>query len=385
MEDINYANDYTIYNSVRAGWLEAVENDAIKGNAPQYNDLRGLLKRAKYCVDKLRAIPLNDKKLKRLGLTPIWELAKGVLMDVFNFTEEEAYAKCKEYDLMNDAVPPAKKEVVIREPKVYAERGMTYMFQSVIKKTGSIEFRGPKVTAKHKWLLDVIAHILNYRIYNLKNGKEAGEQMEIVTFTDDDVRQITGRHDISGREIKRLFEEVVLVQACGESQILYEDGMWVNTLIGGPLFDRWEVKSWGIASKRTGIPAESKVKHKYMVSLNTPIGATSLWNLLCGKGLALPRKKFYFLKPQEQEIYRYFSMWKGHPYVQLNYEQMCKLLGLSTSARRPDRQIERIAGWLDELKAAGLLNWEKTKEGKRTIFFLSLKKEHLPLMGLIGE
>jgi hypothetical protein len=370
MADIDYKNDFTIYNSVREEWLEFVDN-----LWPYPNEIPDVLKRAKSCTDKLRAVPLSDKKLKRMGVFPIWELAVSVLRSKFKLTEEEAYNKCKEAGLIEADVAPVKREIVIWEPKIYTERGITYMFQSIVKKSGSINFLGPKVTAKHKWLIDVMAHLLGVRVRKIKNGTDSGEGIEIVIFTDDDVRKITGRYDISGLEIKQLFEELVLVQACGESQIWYDNGLWVSHKVGGPLFAGWSVDSWGIASKRTGIPAESKNKHKYMVNLNTQIGAASVWNLLCGKVLALPRKKFYSLKPQEQEIYRYFAMHKGHPYVQLNYTQICKLLELSITARYPDRQIERICGWLNNLEAVGLLSWEKAKQGRKTIFSLSLKKE----------
>ena len=380
MTDIDYKNDFTIYNSVRAGWLQFVE-DWVRGNP--YPSIPETLNKAKACVLKLRKIPLNDKKLKRLGLSPISELAKAVLKDVFKLTEEEAENKCREAGLFD--VLPVKKAIVIREPKVYTERGITYMFQSIVKKNAAIKFLGPKVTARHKWLLDVIAHILNYRAIQIKAGNDNGENIEIVTFNDDDVRKITGRYKLSGREIKKLFEDLRLVHVVGESEILYDDGRWVKIEAGGPLFVRHIVKEWGIASKRTGIPTESKIKHQYVLSLNTNIGTAEICNLLCGKVLALPQRIFYQLGLQEQEIYRYFAMRKGHPFVQLDYTQMCKLLALSTTARYPDRQIERISGWLDELKESGLLNWEKIKQGRKTIFFLSLKKALLPVKGLIGE
>jgi len=379
MADIDYKNDFTIYNSIRAGWLEFVEN-RVKCLNPS---ISGTLREAKRCTEKLRKIPLNDKKLKRLGLAPISELAKALLKEVFKLTEEEAYKKCREADLFD--VPPVKKEIVIREPKIYTDRGITYMLQSIVKKTGTIQFLGPKVTARHKWLLDVVAHLLNYRVIQIKAGTDSGENIEIVIFTDDDVRKITGRYKLSGREIKKLFEDLRLVHAVGVSEILYDDGKWVKVEAGGPLFVRHIVKEWGIPSKRTDIPVESKIKHQYVLSLNTNIGTAEICNLLCGKVLALPQRIFYQLGLQEQEIYRYFAMRKGHPYVQLDYTQICKLLGLTILAVRPVKQIERICGWLDNLRNADLLNWEKIKQGKRTIFFMSLKKEDLPVKGLIGE
>lgn len=275
---------------------------------------------------------------------------------------------------------------------VVTERSLNYL-ASMGCETAQCGLVG--LTTKEKWLLDCVVDAITKddkfrqdpKLYALDHSQfvEVVGSREILedlalwfSFTDDDVRKITSRKDLTGQQIGQMFRKILNNSSVeGRWKVFYDDRHWHEVELYGHVISDLKIDKYGQASRRKNIPEESKTKKKYTFRLGTIAGLYILSNLAKGMFKIFPRE-FYRMKLGSQEIYRYISTFEGsREGVNITYHALSLLLGLKQNTANPDGRIRQFKVYFDEVCEVIGLELKQKGRGESTVFHVHRKAAQL--------
>ena len=283
-----------------------------------------------------------------------------------------------------------ERQLVKPNMGVLAEQGFNYLTSNILQKNIECKVEGFEDT-KAKWIvdciIDTIGRDIDFRelgiqefselyvadIDEIKKHPERLAKMPPCILTDDGIRQTIGRPDLRGWQIKEKILQVwKRVNFEGKFECFYANKKWHAIEIHSHLLDDVHIEEDGIASRRKNLrkDKDSRTKHKYICHLGTTFGVIILANLAKGKFKIFP-KKFYKMKLGSQEIYRYYSVFKGSPGdVNITPEMWPKILHWKKDVKRPYDRINQVKIYMKELEETMGLKVTRSGKGRKIDFNL---------------
>ena len=381
-------NDFTGYNEAHALIEDGIENCGVCSGSPKEQRAGELI------ANLLRA----EKVLKRYGLDDSWcsrckkpklrQVVRSYILDDLKMNEAALRALAPQlwepFVLDAAAALPVSPEAVVvtkkkAEKKLMTEKGMNYL--SLDEGRDDTTTSQIFVDAESMIIFDVLAQLAHDQHPNIVVSKddidlmlslptmqdqlEALARMPTVSFTDADVRAMTGL-DLTGWEIKNLVMKAksALMVVTTKQKVFWEKGHWhhLSSEILSSLGDI-RIEKDGVTIHRDDIPEAHRIKHRYTICFNTVLGAIFLSNLSQRKYRLLPQS-FYKLPPLYQMLYRiYIAYQKRGETVRLPYSRACRLLGEPEVERIDNQKVSWEAG-LKKLKEMKLLSDGSKVEGR---------------------
>jgi hypothetical protein len=384
-------NDFTGYNEAHALVEAGIEN---------CNDCTGNTKeeRAGWLIPYLRRA---ETILTRYGLDDGWctrhkkpklrEIIKSYLTEDFKFNETQIKAVMPQlYEpFLLDAEPVKRKKA---RKSLVTERGTNYL--SLDEGRGEIETTEVHVDIESMLIFDCIAQVVRNTLSNFVVPKEeiaslislpAAERQEVlakmpaITFTDDDVRKMTGLKKLPGWYIESLCRKVKMTLVVLSKKIFWADGHWHGFDILSSFGDV-QIDKDGVTIRRADIPEAHQIKHRYTICLNTVLGAIFLSNISQGKYRLLPLS-FYKLSLPRQTLYRAYVALQGRGRtVDLAYSRICRLIGEPEKARNLKRQISKFERHFKALEPKMNITCKTVGKARKTVFKLSKSNAAVSLL-----
>jgi len=385
-------NDFTHYHEARTLVDNCIENcQSSIGNPKE--------ERAGWLIDIL---PSAEKVLKRYRLDDSWcsrrnkpklrEIVMAYLLSDLKI--DEAWLKEKAPHLWEsfllDAEPVKRKKA---GKSLVTERGTNYL--SLDEGRGEIETTEVHVDIESMLIFDCIAQVVRNTLSNFVVPKEeiaslialpAAERQEVlakmpaITFTDDDVRKMTGLKKPPGWYIESLVRKVKMTLVVLSKKIFWENGHWHGFDILSSFGDV-QIDKDGVTIRRADIPEAHQIKHRYTICLNTVLGVIFLSNISQGKYRLLPLS-FYKLSLPRQTLYRAYVALQGRGRtVNLAYSRICRLLGEPEKARNLKRQISKFERHFKALEPKMNITCKTVGKARKTVFKLSKSNAAVSLLG----
>jgi len=377
-------NDFDGYNEAHSLIEAWFHNCGVSsGNEPR--------EKANWMITALRQA---EAILKRYGLDDHWctkhrkpklrEIIKSYIISELEFDEallkEKTLWLYEPFLLVQEADQPVKKKKT--EKGLITERGMNYLSLDDGRES-EIEAVEISIDPESMLIFDCIAQVARNTInlvftkedidWLINHPVERGEllgSIPAITFTDAQVRKMTGLKDLPGWYIEELCWKVKKVLVKLSKKIFYEDGHWHGFDIYSSIGDV-QIDKDGVTSQRANIPKAHQVKHRYTISLNTVLGAIFLSNIGQGKYRLLPQW-FYKLRLPSQTLYRaYIVLKKRGQDVDLAHGRVCRLLGEPENPVNITNQVERLTGYFEDLKEKNLISYSAKGKGKNIRFKLN--------------
>jgi len=374
-------NDFTCYNEALTVLEGRIEWCNHSSNPKE--------EMANWLIDVL---PDAENILRRRGLDDNWCMRrrKQKLREfVMNFVLSELkidQARLKEIapqlykPFLLDAEPVKRKKA---RKSLVTEKGMNYL--SLDEGRGETETTEVHIDVESMIIFDCIAQIVQNTLPNTvftkeeiailialpeAERREALAGMPVITFTDNDVRKLTGCTKLTGWHIESLVRKLKATRVMLSKKIFWENEHWHGFDFLSPFGDV-QIDSIGATIRRPDIPEAHQKKHRYTVTLNTILGIIFWSNISHEKYRLLPRE-FYKLNLPRQTLYRAYLTLSGRGRtVNFAYSRVCRLLGEPEKGKNLKRQLLKFEGHFKALERIKLITSKTVGKARKTVFKLS--------------